>query len=124
MKFNCKKALGFGALVWAVMFIVVCILIAYKMPQNMLFTVITTVISLVTVYFCAKNIAPKSSMEAIKYGFVFAVVGIVLDFLISRMFAPNIFNSLSYWISYLLVILVPLLTVKKVPVEQPQTSQQ
>ncbi|MEI6581250.1 MAG: hypothetical protein WCO07_03730 [bacterium] len=122
MKFNYKKALGFGALVWAVMFIVVCILLAYKMPENMLFNVIVTVISLVAVYFCAKNIAPQSYMEAIKYGLVFAVVGIILDFLISRMFAPNIFSSVSYWVSYLLIVLVPLLVVKKTQV-QPQNPQ-
>lgn len=112
---NWKKGIGFGALVWAVMFVVVSILLAYKMPENMTFTVIVTLASLVTVYFCAKNLAPKSSMEAIKYGLVFAVVGIILDLLISRMFAPNIFSTVSYWISYVLVVLVPLLTVKKSP---------
>jgi phosphatidylserine synthase len=117
MKFNWKKGLGFGALVWAVMFIVVCILLAYKMPQNMLFTVIVTVITLVAVFFFAKNIAPKNYMEALEYGLIFAIIGIILDFLISRMFAPNIFKEVYYWVSYLLVVLVPLLTVKKVKIE-------
>ncbi|MFZ2072390.1 MAG: hypothetical protein WA101_00385 [Minisyncoccia bacterium] len=110
---NCKKALGFGVLVWAVMFIVVCILLAYKMPENMAFTIIVTLVSLIVVYFAAKNIAPKSYMEAIKYGLVFAIVGIILDFLISKKFAPDIFNSISYWVSYALIVLVPMLTVKK-----------
>jgi len=119
---NWKKGIGFGIIVWAAMFIVVCILIAYKMPQNMLFNVITTVISLVVVFFCAKNIAPKSMGSALKYGLVFAVVGIILDYFISLRFAPNIFSSVSYWVSYLLVVLVPLLTVKKVPT-QPQNPQ-
>ncbi len=118
-----KKAIGFGALVWAIMFIVVCILIAYKMPQNMLFTIITTVVTLVAVFFFAKNIAPKNFGEAILYGLVFAVVGIILDFIISQRFAPDIFNSVFYWISYLLVILVPMLAVKKVPPVVPPTSQ-
>ncbi len=122
MKFNWKKGLGFGAIVWAIMFIVVCILLAYKMPQNMLFTVITTVITLIAVFFLAKNIAPKNYMEALKYGVVFAVVGIILDFLISRMFAPNIFNEVYYWVSYLLIILVPLLTVKKLKIESQNTQ--
>jgi len=117
MKFNWKKGLGFGAIVWAIMFIVVCILLAYKMPQNMLFTAIVTLISLIAVFFFAKNIAPKNYMEALEYGLVFAVVGIILDFLISKRFAPDIFYQASYWVSYLLVVLVPLLTVKKSKIE-------
>ncbi|MEI8175144.1 MAG: hypothetical protein WCG28_04315 [bacterium] len=119
---NWKKGIGFGALVWAVMFIVVCILLGYKMPQNIIFDIIVTLFSLIAVYFCAKNITPKSYMEAMEYGLVFVVVGIVLDFLISRMFAPNIFSSVSYWISYLLVMFVPLLAVKKV-MAQTQITQ-
>ena len=117
MKFNWKKGLGFGIIVWAVMFIVVCILLAYKMPQNMLFTVIVTAITLVAVFFFAKNIAPKNYVEALEYGVVFVIVGIILDFLISRMFAPNIFKEVSYWVSCLLVALIPLLTVKKHQIE-------
>ena len=113
MKLNWKKGIMFGALVWAVMFIVVCILLAYKMPQNMIFSVIVTAISLLAVYFLAKNIAPKSFGQAIKYGLIFAIVGIILDFLISSKFAPNIFDSMSYWISYLLIVFVPMLAVKK-----------
>ena len=89
----------------------------------MLFTIITTVISLVAVYFCAKNIAPKNYLEAIEYGLIFAVVGVILDFLISKRFAPDIFISVSYWVSYILVILVPLLTVKKT-LTQPQNPSQ
>ena len=110
---NWKKGIGFGVLVWMVMFIVVSILIAYKMPQNMTFSVVVTVVTLVAVYFFARNIKPKSSGEAIKYGLVFAIVGITLDFLISKRFAPNIFSSVFYWVSYILVVLIPLLAIKK-----------
>jgi len=117
MKFNLKKGVLFGVLVWVVMFIVICILIAYKMPENIWATIITMVASLIAVYFCAKNLAPKSFMEALEYGVVFAIVGIILDLLISRMFAPDIFSTVSYWASYLLIILVPLSTVKKIIAE-------
>ena len=119
---NWKKGIGFGALVWAIMFIVVSILVGYKMPQTMMFSIIVMIISLIATYFLAKNIAPKNYMEAIEYGLIFAVVGIILDFLISQRFAPNIFSTVSYWVSYVLIVLVPLLTVKKMPMqlENPQ----
>jgi len=121
---NWKKGILFGLLVWAIMFIVVCVLLAYKMPQNMLFTIITTIITLVAVYFLVRNIAPKSYLEAIEYGLIFAVIGIILDFLISKRFAPDIFVSVSYWVSYVLVVLVPLLTVKKMASTESQNLPQ
>ena len=123
MKFNWKKGILFGLLIWAIMFVVVSILVAYKMPQTLLFTIIVTVASLVAGYLCAKNIVPKNYMEALEYGVIFAIVGIILDFLISKRFAPDIFISISYWVSYILIMLVPLLTVKKMRTE-PQNPQQ
>lgn len=121
---NWKKALGFGILVWIIMFVVVSILVAYKMSQGTSFSVITTIVTLVAAYLLARNIAPKSSGQAIQYGLVFAIVGIILDFFISNKFAPGMFNSIFYWISYLLIVLIPLLAVKKVSIQQPQPQQQ
>jgi len=114
---NWKKALGFGILIWIIMFVVVSLFVAYKMAQGTVFTVIVTLVTLVAAYFCARNIAPKSAGQAIGYGLIFAIVGIILDFLISQRFAPGMFSSVFYWISYVLIVLVPLLAVKKVPVE-------
>jgi hypothetical protein len=120
MNFNWKKGIGYGVLVWVVMFIVVSILLAYKMQQGTMFDIIVTVITLIAAFLLAKNIAPKSAGLAFSYGLLFAIVGILLDLLISKRFAPNIFNSIFYWVSYVLVVLVPLLAVKKQVVESPR----
>lgn len=119
---NWKKALGFGALVWIIMFIVVSIFIAYGAPSGELpspLNIVLTIISLVTVYIVSRYLALGNYNMALGYGLVFAVVGIVLDFLISQRFAPGMFSSVYYWVSYLLIVFVPLLAVKKVP-EQVQ----
>jgi len=118
---NWKKALGFGALIWVIMFIVISALVGYGLSDNAMFTMAVTVISLVVAYLAARNLAPGSQAKAIQYGLIFAVVGIVLDFLISQRFAPDMFSSAYYWLSYVLIVLVPLLAVKKVTGQtQPQ----
>ena len=122
---NWKKALGFGVLIWVVMFILISIFIAYNMTVGLLVNAVVTIVTLVVAYFLARNIAPSGSGIALKYGLVFAVVGIVLDYLISQKFAPGMFASVWYWVYYVLLLLVPLLAVKKTMVQaQPSQPQQ
>jgi hypothetical protein len=122
---NFKKALGFGVLIWIVMFVVVSIFVAYKMVASgggsTIFSILMIILTLVLTYVVARYVAPKSHMDAIKYGLIFAVVGIVLDFLISQRFAPGMFSSVSYWVNYILMVFVPMLAVKKNPVQVPQS---
>ena len=125
---NWKKALGFGVLVWIIMFVVISILVAYQIVpaggEPMVASLAMMVLSLVLVYlFVRLYVAPKSAKEAIWYGVVFAVVGIILDFVISQRFAPGMFASVVYWLSYLLMIFVPILAVKKMPVVEPAPQQ-
>ena len=114
---NWKKSLGFGALIWAIMFVVISFLVAYKLVESgggsTVMSVVLIIVSLVLAYLFAKNVSPKNMTEAMSYGLTFAVVGIVLDFIISQRFAPGMFNSVYYWISYVLMVFVPMLAVKK-----------
>jgi hypothetical protein len=114
---NWKKAIGFGVLVWIVMFVVISAFVSYGITSGMTMTVVATAVSLVVAYVAARNIAPESYGMALWYGLVFAAVGIVLDFLISQRFAPGMFSNVSYWVNYLLVVLVPMLAVKKMPTQ-------
>jgi hypothetical protein len=123
---NWKKALGFGALIWVIMFVVISVFVAYGAVSgnlSMTFGVAATVISLVVAYFAARNLAPKNYSFALGYGLIFAVVGIILDFLISQKFAPDIFSSVPYWLNYVLLVLVPILAVKKVPAQVVESAQ-
>ena len=115
MNINWKKALGFGALIWVIMFITISALVGYGLSSDSMFTIVVTAISLVVAYLAARNLAPNGYYLAIQYGLIFAAVGIVLDFLISQKFSPDMFSSAYYWLSYVLIALVPLLAVKKNP---------
>jgi hypothetical protein len=110
---NWKKGILFGLLVWVIMFVVVSIFVAFKMPSGALLSIIMIIISAITVYVVAGYLSLKKMGEALEYGTLFAVIGIILDFIISQRFAPGMFSSVYYWLSYLLVILVPMLRVKK-----------
>ena len=102
------------------MFVVISVLIAYEViasnEMSTSLSVALTLLSLVLVYVAARYIVPQGMSEALQYGLAFAVVGVVLDFLISAKFAPDMFSSALYWIGYALIIFVPLLAVKKMPV--------
>jgi hypothetical protein len=113
---NWKKGILFGVVVWAIMFVIACIFVAYKVPSNStFFNIVLTVLSAIAILIVAGFVAPKNAGQALGYGILFAVVGIILDFLISSKFAPGMFRSSYYWLSYILVIILPLFRVKRIP---------
>ena len=109
-----KKALGFGFVVWIVMFVLAYILMAAGLVSgSAAFGVTLGVLCLVAVFVVAKYLAPSSGAIAIQYGLAFAVVGIILDYLVTTRFAPDVFSSMYYWVTYVLIVFVPMLAVKK-----------
>ncbi|KKT01264.1 MAG: hypothetical protein UW07_C0039G0009 [Candidatus Nomurabacteria bacterium GW2011_GWF2_43_8] len=122
---NWKKALGFGVLIWIVIFVLASAFMAYGLESGTLFNVLLTILCLISIYIVARYIAPASYGIALQYGLAFAVIGIVLDYLITAKFAPYIFSSVYYWVGYVLSVFVPLLAVKKTMVQaQPSQPQQ
>lgn len=115
MSINWKKVFGFGIVIWAIMFAVTSALVGYGMSStSTTFNIVVIVISLVVVYLFARNLAPESYGMALQYGLCFAIVGILLDYAIMIKFVPDLFSSTIYWVSYVLVALVPMATVKKI----------
>ena len=122
---NWKKALGFGVLIWVIMFVVFSILVGYGLMTSEetgwgLWSIVALIIMLLVTYVAARNIAPGNYGLALGYGVVFAVVGIILDYFISTKFVPNMFSAMSYWVSYIILALVPLSAVKKTVVQNSQ----
>jgi hypothetical protein len=123
---NWKKALGFGALIWIIMFVVISVFVGYGWVTSdesgwSMWSILTLAVTVLVTYFIARKIAPASYGLALGYGVAFAVVGIILDYFISTRFAPNIFSSTSYWMSYIILALTPLSVVKKAT-EQVQSQ--
>ena len=81
---NWKKGIEFGILGWVIIYNFIYILLMYKMPQNVLFATLVMIFGWVVVYFMAKYLSPKNLKEAIEYGLIFALIGVILDFLIFR----------------------------------------
>ncbi len=121
---NWKKAIGFGVLIWVIMFVVVFVFAVLNMPFNTTTDILMTIIVLLVVYILARYATPKTYGTALGYGLVFTAVGIIIDFLVNTIFASGMLglNNIYYWISYALVALVPLLAVKKMKIPE-QVSQ-
>lgn len=110
---NWKKALGFGALLWAIMFVLVSAFIGFRIYDLLWLQNVTIVIGGIIAFFLAGYLKPNSLGLALGYGFSWVIVGIILDAIISMRFAPDIFSSWTLWLSYFLVLIAPTVRLKK-----------
>jgi len=121
---NWKKALGFGALLWVLMFVIVSALIGFKIQEFIWVEIGISIISGVISFILAGYVKPKSFGMALGYGASWLVVGVILDAIVTMRFNPAIFTSWMLWLGYGLVVLAPLLRVKKEPTMSPPASPQ
>lgn len=116
---NWKKALGFAVLVWIIMLALSSIFVAFGMSvKSVIFNMLIIIITVLLVYLSARFLAPSNYKVAIQYGLLFAVIGIVLDYFLTKKYTAGIFDSLFYWIDYILVVLAPLMAVKKTKISE------
>ena len=117
---NWKKAIRFGLLLWVIMFAIVSAMIGIKLydsenPQLWV-AIVIAVLGGVTAYILAGRLSLISAGQALGYGLAFAVVGIILDAVITMRFAPDIFKEWTLWFGYALIVIAPLpLTTQKAP---------
>lgn len=121
---NWKKAIGFGALLWVLMFVIVSALIGFKIQEFLWVEIGISIISGVISFILAGYVKPKSFGMALGYGASWLVVGVILDAIVTMRFNPAIFTSWMLWLGYGLVVLAPLLRVKKEPMMSPPASPQ
>jgi len=110
---NWKKAVGFGLVIWILMFVIVSVLMALKFYDQRWQHIAVAVVSGIISFVLAAKVAPASVAKALSYGLVWVVVGLILDFLVTKRYNPGIFSARSLWLGYALVLLAPLLRVKK-----------
>ncbi len=119
---NFKKGIGFGLLLWVIMFVIVSALIAFKIYNSDEPGVMSWVVAVVGGFvslILAGYLKPRSAGGALGYGLTFVVVGLILDLLITTRFNPGILGEAPIWVSYVLVFLAPLLRVKKAVASSP-----
>ncbi len=110
---NWKKAVGFGAILWGAMFIIVSAFIGFKIYTLSWVPIVTALISGAISFTMAGFLKLMSAKMALSYAAVWVAVGLALDALISMRFAPAIFADWTLWLGYGLAFLAPLLRVKK-----------
>lgn len=110
---NLKKAIGFGILIWVLMFVIVSIFIAFKIENFVLVQIITAIIAGIISLILAGKARPGKIGLALGYGLIWVVIGVILDAIVTKRFNGAIFSSWSLWLGYALVLLAPTLKVKK-----------
>jgi len=111
-----KKAVLFGILIWILMFAIVSAFIAFKIYYPYLWArIFLALISGTISFILAGYLKPKKASVALVYGIIFLAVGVILDALITIRFNPAIFGTRSLWLGYFLVLIAPLLRIKKTP---------
>jgi FtsH-binding integral membrane protein len=106
-KFNWSKATGFGVLTWVIMFVLASIVVAFGATLAAGWGYVLAVVAGVVAYSFAINADSANVGQAFGYGLTFAVIGIVLDMLISARFQSGIFSMATYWVGYALVFFAP-----------------
>ncbi|MFA4871925.1 MAG: hypothetical protein WC610_02605 [Patescibacteria group bacterium] len=108
---NWKKAIGFGILIWLIMFAVVSALLGWY--GFLWLRIAVAVVGGIISFILAGYVKPKSAVSALSYGLIWVVAGIILDALITMRFNSAIFSSKTLWLGYFFILLAPLLRVKK-----------
>jgi len=107
-----KNTLGFGAAIWAIMFVVVSVFIAFTIYEFIWMQAVTALISAGVAYTFAGKVKPGKLQIAIIYGASWVVTGLFLDLVITTFFNDRIFSSWSLWVGYLFILLSPFLWLK------------
>lgn len=108
------KLFGYGAVIWGVAFIVVSAFIGFEVTSEVIVQGVTTLAVAIAAYLLARSLNISNRKEMLKYGFSWVVVGLILDLIVTTRFTGwQFFSAFYVWLGYALILLVPLLAVKK-----------
>jgi uncharacterized membrane protein required for colicin V production len=100
-------------IIWVVAFIVASIFVGFQIT-GMWKQIITTLAVVIAAFVLAKRLNVSKVSEMLKYSFSWVVVGLILDYFITTRFTGKEFlMTPEIWIGYALILIVPLLAVKK-----------
>ena len=106
--FSWAKAFGYGIGIWLVMFIVTAVVVSgMGIALGTGLGVSLAILAGVVAYLFALGTNSATSGQALGYGAMFAVIGIVLDALISARFQGNLFGLWEYYLGYALILFAP-----------------
>lgn len=107
------KVIGFGVLLWILMFAIVSAFIAFDIYKFVWMQAITAIVAGIISFILAGKIKPDKLSLAISYGLIWVIAGLILDATVTMKFNSEIFLSWSLWAGYILILLAPVLRIKK-----------
>lgn len=107
------KIIGFGVLIWVVMLVVGFVLGVLGMGNSMVTGIIIAIVMALLALWLAGYLRLTSAGKAFLAGIIWVVIGLVLDYFITQKFMSGLYSNWLYWVSYLLILLMPMFRVKK-----------
>lgn len=104
---NWYKAVGFGALIWLIMFATVSALVGFGISMTTGWSVALAVFMGILSYVFAINANAQTSGQAWGYAATWVAVAIVLDLIVSARFQSGLFGMWTYWLGAALVLVAP-----------------
>tara|TARA_Y100000310_G_scaffold266543_1_gene278078 strand:- start:29 stop:394 length:366 start_codon:yes stop_codon:yes gene_type:complete len=120
---NILKVIGYGVLIWVLMFAIVSAFVAFTIYENVGAQVILAIISGAIAFFFAGKVKPSKFDKALIFGLIWVIIGLALDALITTKFNEEIFRTWSLWLGYALVIIAPILRIRKGEQPEPVSSE-
>lgn len=106
--------IGYGVACWGIMVVFIFLFVALKQGDKLIFELFSAVIGGIAAYWLAGYLKPATMGTAFGYGVIFVVVGVILDLLITNnVLNMNVLAMWPMWVGYALVLLAPLLQVRK-----------
>jgi len=113
---NINQALTYGLGIWLVAFVVASIMVVLGAGRALWADIVVALFAGLASFFLSKKLRLRTVGRAFGYGFVYLVVMLVLDYLITFHFTGSaIFQSWTFWLAYLLVFLAPFVTLTPAP---------
>ena len=109
MNLDFKKGILNGVIIYVSVFMVVSLLIAFKVDTSGLIGQVLSIATVVVAaYLLAQKVDLKDTSAALGYGVVTAIVVLALDFLITKRFNPDFDPfAVNMLIGYALIVLAP-----------------
>ena len=109
---NLLKLLGFGVLIWDVVFITNATFSTFEILPSLIVQTVFIVVAIVT-FLLSENLDIDSEKEIFKYGITWAIVMIFLDAVVATCcLGWESFLQYNTWINYAIVVFVPVLTAR------------
>ena len=109
---NILKLLGFGVLIWDVVFITDAVLKTFEILPGLVMQTVFIIVAIIT-FLLIKNLGIDSGKEIFKYGVSWAIVMILLDVMVAVCcLGWGAFSQYSTWINYTIVVFMPVIATR------------